>query len=126
VARATWEAEIRRIAIQDQPGQIVQKAHLQNYQSKMDWRYDSSSRTPSLQAFLVGLSSNPSPTQKNNNKKKNTVFKNIKTALQGSPFLPWRRAVLNLKYELPYFLRIQIMFLYLSIKILLFALDTET
>jgi hypothetical protein len=36
----TWEAEIRRIVVSGQPGQIVhERAHLQKYnQSKMDWR----------------------------------------------------------------------------------------
>jgi hypothetical protein len=37
VTLATWEAEIRRIKVQGQPGQIVPRdIHLQNNQSKMD------------------------------------------------------------------------------------------
>jgi hypothetical protein len=46
-----WEAEIRRIKVQGQPGQIVPRLHLQNNQSKMNWRYGSSSRAPALQAW---------------------------------------------------------------------------
>jgi hypothetical protein len=45
VILATWEAEMRRIMIWGQPGQIVcetRPPHLQNNQSKMDWRYASS------------------------------------------------------------------------------------
>jgi hypothetical protein len=45
---ATWEAEIGRITVRGQPRQIVQEAHLQNNQSKMDWRRGSSSRAPAL------------------------------------------------------------------------------
>jgi hypothetical protein len=40
---ATWAAEIWRITVRGQPRQIVLKTpHLQNNQSKMDWRCDSS------------------------------------------------------------------------------------
>jgi hypothetical protein len=46
---ATWEAEIRSIMVQGQPGQIVHKPSSQNNQSKMDWRCGSSSRVPALQ-----------------------------------------------------------------------------
>jgi hypothetical protein len=48
--------EICRIAVQGQPGQIVLETappphtHLQNNQSKLDWRHGSSGRVPSLQA----------------------------------------------------------------------------
>jgi hypothetical protein len=47
----TWEAENRNIAVRGQPRQIVCKncPHLQNNQSKMDWKYISSSRLPALQ-----------------------------------------------------------------------------
>jgi hypothetical protein len=45
----TWEAEIRRIAVQDQPRQIVlQDPHLQNKQNKTDWSCGSSGRVPAL------------------------------------------------------------------------------
>jgi hypothetical protein len=47
---ATWEAEIGRNKIQDQPGQIVLKTYLKNNQCKMDWRYNSSGRVAALQA----------------------------------------------------------------------------
>jgi hypothetical protein len=36
VILAIWEAEIGRIMVQGQFGQIVCETHLQNYQSKMD------------------------------------------------------------------------------------------
>jgi hypothetical protein len=48
---ATWEAEIRRITVWGQPGQIVCKTLLQNYQSKLDWRHGSRDRAPVLQAW---------------------------------------------------------------------------
>jgi hypothetical protein len=39
VILVTWDAKTRRIAVQGQPGQIVfETPHLQNNQSKMDWR----------------------------------------------------------------------------------------
>jgi hypothetical protein len=38
VILATLEAEIRRIKVQGQPVQIVHETHLQNNQSKVDWR----------------------------------------------------------------------------------------
>jgi hypothetical protein len=39
VIPATWEAEIRRIMVLGEPGQIVQETpHLQNNQCKMDWK----------------------------------------------------------------------------------------
>jgi hypothetical protein len=41
--------EIRKIVVRGQPGQIVCKTHLQNNQSKMDWRCDSSGGAPALQ-----------------------------------------------------------------------------
>jgi hypothetical protein len=56
VILATQEAEIRRVVVQCQP-----EPHLQNNQSKIDWRCDSSSRAPALQT----QSSNPSPTKIN-------------------------------------------------------------
>jgi hypothetical protein len=43
VILATWEAEIRRITVQVQPGQIVHETPIsKNNQSKMDWRHGSS------------------------------------------------------------------------------------
>jgi hypothetical protein len=42
VILATWEAEIKRIIVQGQPGKQISIPHLQNNQSKMDWRYGSS------------------------------------------------------------------------------------
>jgi hypothetical protein len=47
---ASWDTEIRRIKVGGQSGQIVLDPHLQNNQSKMDWRCGSSGRTPALQA----------------------------------------------------------------------------
>jgi hypothetical protein len=50
----TWETKIGRIVVQGQSGEIILETphphHLQNNQSKMDWRHDSSSRVPVLQA----------------------------------------------------------------------------
>jgi hypothetical protein len=38
VIQTSWEAEIRRIAVQDQPQQIVRKTSIsKNNQSKLDW-----------------------------------------------------------------------------------------
>jgi hypothetical protein len=49
VILATWEAENRRIEVQGQPKQIVYETTLsKNNQSKMDWRFNSSSRGPAL------------------------------------------------------------------------------
>jgi hypothetical protein len=59
VTLATWEAEIRRIVAWCQPRQIVQETpHLQNNQSKMDWKHDSNSR---VLCKNEDLSSNPIP-----------------------------------------------------------------
>jgi hypothetical protein len=41
-------AEIGRIVVQGQLGQSLWDPHLQNNQSKMDWRCSSSSRVPAL------------------------------------------------------------------------------
>jgi hypothetical protein len=49
VILATWEAEIGKTEVGGQPEQIVWDPHLQNNQSKMDWRPGSSSRVPALQ-----------------------------------------------------------------------------
>jgi hypothetical protein len=50
VILATWEAEIRRITVQGQSGEIFHLTHLQNNQSKMDWsRCGSGNRVPALQ-----------------------------------------------------------------------------
>jgi hypothetical protein len=69
---ATWEAEIRRIMVQGQPGQIfLETPHLQNNQSRMDWRCGSSSRTPALQA--------QSPEFKSQSHKKNYHITKYKT-----------------------------------------------
>jgi hypothetical protein len=54
------EAEIRGIVVQGQPRQIVEETHLQNNQSKMDWRHVSSGRAPALQSPEL----KPSPTKK--------------------------------------------------------------
>jgi hypothetical protein len=45
---ATWEAEIGRIKVRGQPRQIFKRSHLQNNQSKRDWRYDLSSKASIL------------------------------------------------------------------------------
>jgi hypothetical protein len=51
VILATWEAEMGRIVVQGQPGQIVlETPNLQNNHNKMDWRCVFSSRAPALQA----------------------------------------------------------------------------
>jgi hypothetical protein len=48
----TWEAEIRRSKVWGQPGQKVHEIPcLQNNQSKIDWRCDSSGRAPALQVW---------------------------------------------------------------------------
>jgi hypothetical protein len=45
VTLATWDTEIRRMDVQDQPGQIVPKIPPSKIkQSKMDWRCGSSGR----------------------------------------------------------------------------------
>jgi hypothetical protein len=50
ITLATWEAEIRRIQFEASPGKQFARSHLQNNQRKIDWRCDSSSRSPVLQA----------------------------------------------------------------------------
>jgi hypothetical protein len=45
---AIWEAENKRIKIQGQPGQTA-RPHLQNSQSRMDWRSASSSTATAMQ-----------------------------------------------------------------------------
>jgi hypothetical protein len=52
----------------------LQDPHLQNNQSKTDWRHGSSSRKPALQAQSPEL--NPSPTKKNKKKKKKKPTEN--------------------------------------------------
>jgi hypothetical protein len=47
---AIWEAEIKRVAVQGQPGEKGGTPYLQNNQRKMDWRCVSSSRVHALQA----------------------------------------------------------------------------
>jgi hypothetical protein len=42
----TWEAEIKRIMVQSQPRQIVQRPYLKNTQHKMGWQNGSSGRAP--------------------------------------------------------------------------------
>jgi hypothetical protein len=39
VIPATWEAEIRRIKVQPAQANSLEDLHLQNNQSKMDWRW---------------------------------------------------------------------------------------
>jgi hypothetical protein len=53
VTLATWDSEIWRIAVQGQPSKQFMRPppHLQNNQSKMDWRFGSSSRVPTLQVW---------------------------------------------------------------------------
>jgi hypothetical protein len=43
---ATWEAEVRRLTVWGQPGQIVHETPMQS--TSMDWRYGSSGRAPAL------------------------------------------------------------------------------
>jgi hypothetical protein len=64
VLLATWGAEIAKTAVQGQPGQIVHKPHLQNNQSKMDWRCGSRTKTPALQVQSSELK--PQSNQKKN------------------------------------------------------------
>jgi hypothetical protein len=75
---ATWEDEIRRIVVQGQLGQIVHETppHLQNNQSKMDWRCGSSSRVPALpaQSPEVKPSSVLLSPKKRERKKKSIVY----------------------------------------------------
>jgi hypothetical protein len=60
----TWEAEIGRITVQGQPGQIVHETPFpKNNQSKIDWRTGSSD-TECLLCKCEALSSNPRLTQK--------------------------------------------------------------
>jgi hypothetical protein len=59
VILATWEAEIGKTMVQGQPRKIIwETPHLQNNQSKMDWRCGSNGRA----------SANPSPTKSKINK----------------------------------------------------------
>jgi hypothetical protein len=48
---ATWEAEIGRIVVHSQPGQIIGETppQLQNNQSKIDWTYCFASIKPQVQ-----------------------------------------------------------------------------
>jgi hypothetical protein len=55
VILTAWEAEIGRISAQGHIRQTVSKTHLQNDQSKMNWRCGSSGR-------MSALISNPTPT----------------------------------------------------------------
>jgi hypothetical protein len=50
VILVTWEAEIRRIAVGDNPGQILCEILSPGNYSKMDWTCGSSGRAPPLQA----------------------------------------------------------------------------
>jgi hypothetical protein len=60
VILATWKAEIRRITVPGQSGQTVHETpHLQNNQSKMNWKHDSGSRV-----LCSMKTSNYSPTKK--------------------------------------------------------------
>jgi hypothetical protein len=54
--------------VQVQPRKIVHRPHLQNNQSKMDWRHGSSSRVTAFKH--EGLSSNSSPTKKKKEREK--------------------------------------------------------
>jgi hypothetical protein len=55
VVLATWEAEIRRIQFQASQGKAFPTLHLQNNQTKMEWRYGSSGRKPALQVQSPGF-----------------------------------------------------------------------
>jgi hypothetical protein len=49
VVLVTWEVEIRKMMVRDQPRLMVHEIpHLQNNQSKINWTCDSSSRAPVL------------------------------------------------------------------------------
>jgi hypothetical protein len=48
VVLATRESETDRIQVQGPPGQIFLKTHIQQTQSKMDWRYAASVRMLAL------------------------------------------------------------------------------
>jgi hypothetical protein len=49
ITLATWKAEIRRITVQDQPGEIVQDIPSPKYRAKTDWRCGSTGRVLALQ-----------------------------------------------------------------------------
>jgi hypothetical protein len=49
VILATWEAEIRRIVVLDQPGKQLMRPHSQKNQGKVNCRCGSSNRVPALQ-----------------------------------------------------------------------------
>jgi hypothetical protein len=71
VILAAWGAEIRKINVQGQPRQIVHRdLHLQNNQSKMNWRSDSSSRAPVLQGQSPEVQTLVSPKKKKKKGKK--------------------------------------------------------
>jgi hypothetical protein len=60
VILATWEAEIRRILVQGQPGQLgFVRPYLQNNYSKIGWRCGSSYRVPALQVWRSEFNSSP-------------------------------------------------------------------
>jgi hypothetical protein len=62
VILANWEAEVGRIVVWSQAGQIIYKTHLQNIHNKINWRHGSSSR-------VLTLSSTPGNTKKKKKKK---------------------------------------------------------
>jgi hypothetical protein len=57
-----WEAEIGRITFKASPGKQFLRLHLQNNQSKMDWRCDET--VDQLLCKHKALSSNPRPIKK--------------------------------------------------------------
>jgi hypothetical protein len=70
VILATWEAEIKRMAVWGQPMQKVHETppHLQNNKSKMDWRCGPSFRATALQAWSPEFKVQPQhPPQKDVN-----------------------------------------------------------
>jgi hypothetical protein len=80
VILVTWEAEIRRIAVWGQPGGGEQflRPHLQNNQSKMDWRCNSRCRSPALQMW-----SPESKSQFYNNNKTQSLWGSNKRSILG-------------------------------------------
>jgi hypothetical protein len=84
---AIWEAESRRITVRGQR-RFMRPPHLQNDQSKVDWRCGSSGRTPALQVWSPEFKTKSywkKKNQSNNNKKlKYIVTENVQSEIAKS------------------------------------------
>jgi hypothetical protein len=60
---ATWETEIRRVTVQGQSGQIVQKTHPISKITRANWTGGVAQAEEHLLCKCKTLSSNPSPTK---------------------------------------------------------------